>query len=105
MRALKRLAVWRLPPILVVHLKRFAFSETARRKLECAVDFPLVGLDLSAALAAGSPSRLPAGGPDGAPSQGGSLGSAPPYDLYAACCHTGTLSNGHYTALCLNHSV
>ncbi|KAJ1629656.1 hypothetical protein T492DRAFT_614043 [Pavlovales sp. CCMP2436] len=92
-RATKRLAVWRLPPILMVHLKRFAFTEAVREKLDCAVDFPWTGLDLSAALAESSPSRLVAA--DG-------LGAAPVYDLYAACCHAGTLSNGHYTALCIN---
>lgn len=101
-RALKRLSIWRLPPILVVHLKRFAFSEAARGKLECAVNFPISGLDLEAALADGSPSRLP---PDAERAAAGRPGAAPPYDLYAACCHSGTLGNGHYTALCLNHSV
>jgi ubiquitin C-terminal hydrolase len=90
-RARKRLCVWRLPPVLVVHLKRFAFSEAARGKLACAVEFPLEGLDLGAALAAGSPSR-------------GAQGEVPLYDLYGACCHFGSLGSGHYTAVCLNHA-
>ena len=42
----KRFALWRLPPVLVVHLKRFQFDSTNRRKLTNKVDFPLDGLDL-----------------------------------------------------------
>ena len=47
----KRFALWRLPPVLVVHLKRFQFDQTSRRKLTNKVDFPLEGLDLSRYLA------------------------------------------------------
>lgn len=51
----KRFALWRLPPVLVVHLKRFQFDRTNRRKLTNKVDFPLEGLDLTRYLA---PSKL-----------------------------------------------
>ena len=47
----KRFALWRLPPVLVVQLKRFQFDRTSRRKLTNKVDFPLDGLDLSKYLA------------------------------------------------------
>ena len=47
----KRFALWRLPPVLVVHLKRFQFDRTSRRKLTNKVDFPLEGLDLTRYLA------------------------------------------------------
>jgi Ubiquitin carboxyl-terminal hydrolase len=47
----KRFALWRLPPVLVVHLKRFQFDRTSKRKLTNKVDFPLEGLDLSRYLA------------------------------------------------------
>lgn len=47
----KRFALWRLPPVLVVHLKRFQFDRTSKRKLTNKVDFPLEGLDLRRYLA------------------------------------------------------
>ena len=47
----KRFALWRLPPVLIVHLKRFQFDRTSRRKLTNKVDFPLEGLDLTRYLA------------------------------------------------------
>ena len=47
----KRFALWRLPPVLVVHLKRFQFDRTSKRKLTNKVDFPLEGLDLNRYLA------------------------------------------------------
>ena len=46
-----RFNLWRLPPVLVVHLKRFQFDSTSRRKLTNKVDFPLNGLDLKRYLA------------------------------------------------------
>ncbi len=39
--------LWQAPQVLVVHLKRFAFSGMWRSKLDDAIDFPLRGLDLS----------------------------------------------------------
>ena len=29
-------------------------------------------------------------------------GNCPSYELYGVCNHTGTLTGGHYTALCRN---
>jgi ubiquitin carboxyl-terminal hydrolase 4/11/15 len=47
-RAEKKMTLWRLPNILVVHLKRFEFRNALRReKLDSLVDFPLNGLDMS----------------------------------------------------------
>lgn len=46
-RADKKLDLWTLPEVLVVHLKRFSYSRMWRDKLDAAVDFPLEGLDLS----------------------------------------------------------
>ena len=40
--------LWRLPDVLVVHLKRFEFRNVLRReKLETFVDYPVEGLDMS----------------------------------------------------------
>jgi ubiquitin carboxyl-terminal hydrolase 6/32 len=46
-----RMTLWRLPPILIIHLKRFQFTQTMRRKLRDLVIFPLEGLDLSRIMA------------------------------------------------------
>lgn len=49
--ATKKMDLWRLPPILVIQLKRFCYTQVSRRKLHHLVDFPLRGLDLEAYLA------------------------------------------------------
>ena len=57
-KAEKKLDIWRLPSILIIHLKRFSFSGPFRDKLETPVDFPIRGLDLTAYCA--SSDRKPA---------------------------------------------
>jgi ubiquitin C-terminal hydrolase len=42
-----QLALWRLPPVLVIQLKRFQYTAYSRRKLRNLVQFPIRGLDLS----------------------------------------------------------
>lgn len=42
----KRLELWSLPPVLVIHLKRFEIANYGRRRLDTPVSFPLEGLDL-----------------------------------------------------------
>jgi hypothetical protein len=42
----KSFALWRLPPVLIVQLKRFQFDHTSRRKLNNHIDFPFEDLDL-----------------------------------------------------------
>ncbi len=39
--------IWRLPPILVIQLKRFQYTNYSRMKLRNLVNFPINGLDLS----------------------------------------------------------
>ncbi|XP_054816483.1 ubiquitin carboxyl-terminal hydrolase 8-like isoform X2 [Prosopis cineraria] len=79
-QATKKLDLWRLPEILVVHLKRFSFSRYFKNKLETFVDFPINDLDLSTYVAhRNSPSSCH-------------------YELYAISCHYGGLGGGHYTA-------
>lgn len=55
-RAFKKLELWRLPPVLVVHLKRFSYGRDSgysiygggsRGKVGKLVTFPIEGLDLS----------------------------------------------------------
>lgn len=79
--ATKQLSVWRLPEILIIHLKRFSFRNLLfKDKITKLVEFPLRGLDMS-------PYTL------GKDDKEGSL-----YDLFAVANHSGTVNFGHYTA-------
>lgn len=80
-----KLWLWRLPPVLVLQLKRFQFDRRIRRKLNNQVDFPLVGLDLRDFLAPSRRDMLHA------PDDMSTL-----YDLYSVVHHVGAMSGGHY---------
>lgn len=79
-QALKKLDLWRLPEILVIHLKRFSYSRFSKNKLETYVDFPIDNFELS---------------PYIAQRNGQSCNS---YMLYAVSNHYGSMGGGHYTA-------
>lgn len=93
-QALKTMKMWRLPNILVIHLKRFEFKNSLRRdKLSTFVNFPLAGLDMNAHCAHFKSteensnfvkSNVPAD-----------------YDLFAVVNHYGRLGFGHYTAFAM----
>lgn len=53
----KKLEIWRLPPVMVIHMKRFQYTQTYRRKLASLVEFPVHGLDLEPCVA--SPVEFP----------------------------------------------
>ncbi|CAL1714070.1 unnamed protein product [Somion occarium] len=96
-KATKRLSLSRLPPVLLVHLKRFSHKGHFTDKIETFVDFPMKGLDLTNYM----PSPLPPGVSPAQPlSPDDPRAQIPPYryDLYAVTNHFGTLSSGHYTA-------
>ena len=98
--ASKILTLSRLPPVLLIHLKRFSVKGHFTDKIEAIVDFPLKSLDLTNYM----PAPLP---PDLRKSveKPTSTSSAindprvqlPPYryDLYGVTNHFGSLSNGH----------
>ncbi|KAG7366574.1 ubiquitin carboxyl-terminal hydrolase [Nitzschia inconspicua] len=91
-RALKTIKLWRLPNILVVHLKRFEFRNGFRRdKLDTFVDFPLENLEMDHYTANCSKSSEAGRSfiDDGVPAQ---------YDLFAVVNHYGRMGFGHYTA-------
>ncbi|EEB88127.1 hypothetical protein MPER_14214, partial [Moniliophthora perniciosa FA553] len=46
-QATKRFDLWKVPDILVVHLKRFSNSRMLRDKIDVFVDFPIEDLDLT----------------------------------------------------------
>ncbi|KAG2057642.1 cysteine proteinase [Suillus hirtellus] len=95
--ATKQLSLSRLPPILLIHLKRFSHKGVFTDKIETVVDFPLKGLDLTNYM----PPALPPGMHNGSANGiGDPRVQTPPYkyDLYGVTNHFGNLSNGHYTA-------
>ncbi|KAI0352107.1 cysteine proteinase [Trametes cingulata] len=96
-RATKRLSLSRLPPVLLIHLKRFSAKGPFTDKIETFVEFPLKGLDLTNYM----PPPLPPGVSGGSQlSLDDPRCQVPPYryDLYGVTNHFGTLSTGHYTA-------
>jgi hypothetical protein len=94
-RALKTMKLWRLPNILVVHLKRFEVRHGFRRdKLDTFVNFPLAGLNME---------------PYRGHWKSASEGDRPfvddtvpaEYDLFAVVNHYGRMGFGHYTAFAM----
>uniref|UniRef100_A0A4W5KL95 Ubiquitin carboxyl-terminal hydrolase n=1 Tax=Hucho hucho TaxID=62062 RepID=A0A4W5KL95_9TELE len=78
-QATKKLDLWSLPPVLVVHLKRFSYSRYMRDKLDSLVDFPLRYEFLI--------------DPNAGPCR---------YNLIAVSNHYGGMGGGHYTAYAKN---
>ncbi|XP_048337732.1 ubiquitin carboxyl-terminal hydrolase 8 isoform X2 [Sphaerodactylus townsendi] len=81
--SLKKIEIWKLPPVLLVHLKRFSYDGRWKQKLQTSVDFPLESLDLQQYVI-GPKSNLKR------------------YNLFAVSNHYGGLDGGHYTAYCKN---
>ncbi|KAJ0971167.1 hypothetical protein J5N97_019126 [Dioscorea zingiberensis] len=79
-QAMKKLDLWRLPEILVVHLKRFSYNRFVKNKLETFVNFPVHNLDLTKYVKKSSTTESHL------------------YELYAISNHYGGLGGGHYTA-------
>ncbi|KAL5546774.1 hypothetical protein UlMin_006461 [Ulmus minor] len=79
-QASKKLDLWRLPEVLVIHLKRFSYSRSMKHKLETFVNFPIHDFDLTNYVANKNNSRRQL------------------YELYALTNHYGGMGSGHYTA-------
>ncbi|KAF6136233.1 hypothetical protein GIB67_001642 [Kingdonia uniflora] len=80
-QAMKKLDLWRLPEILVVHLKRFSYSRYMKNKLDTFVNFPISNLDLSKYVTSNA-----------------GAAESHVYKLYAISNHYGGLGGGHYSA-------
>lgn len=96
-KATKNLSLSRLPPVLLIHLKRFSSKGHFTDKIETFVDYPIRSLDLTNYM----PPPLPPGVDMGLQlSRDDPRAQIPPYryDLYGVTNHFGTLSSGHYTA-------
>ncbi|CAH8272862.1 unnamed protein product [Arabidopsis lyrata] len=78
-QANKKLDLWKLPDILVFHLKRFTYSRYLKNKIDTFVNFPIQDLDLSKYVK-------------------NKNGQSYLYELYAISNHYGGLGGGHYTA-------
>ncbi|KAG7599055.1 Peptidase C19 ubiquitin carboxyl-terminal hydrolase [Arabidopsis suecica] len=78
-QANKKLDLWKLPDILVFHLKRFTYSRYFKNKIDSLVNFPIHDLDLSKYVK-------------------NKDGQSYLYELYAISNHYGGLGGGHYTA-------
>ncbi|KZT63497.1 cysteine proteinase [Daedalea quercina L-15889] len=103
-QATKRFDLWKVPDILVVHLKRFSNSRTLRDKIDVLVDFPVEGLDISSMVGERQVAqRLSGEGVD--LTQLGLSDNEEPlvYDLYGVDEHMGGLGGGHYRAYAYNH--
>uniref|UniRef100_A0A803T4Y4 Ubiquitin carboxyl-terminal hydrolase n=1 Tax=Anolis carolinensis TaxID=28377 RepID=A0A803T4Y4_ANOCA len=81
--SLKKIEIWKLPPVLLVHLKRFSYDGRWKQKLQTSVDFPLESLDVSQYVI-------------------GPKSNSKRYNLFAVSNHYGGLDGGHYTAYCKN---
>lgn len=75
------MTLWRLPPVLIVHLKRFLQDPTSQRteKIDCEVNFPTTDLVLDKWLANSEETNKK-------------------YQLFATVHHFGNLGGGHYVA-------
>jgi len=80
MCATKKFDLWRVPDVLVIHLKRLTFNSIFRDKITTYVDFPVEALDMGKWIANDKEERSTI------------------YDLYAVSNHYGGLGGGHYTA-------
>uniref|UniRef100_A0A915DYZ8 ubiquitinyl hydrolase 1 n=1 Tax=Ditylenchus dipsaci TaxID=166011 RepID=A0A915DYZ8_9BILA len=78
----KTLNIWRLPEILVVHLKRYQFVGGAMTRIKTFIKFALKDFNLEDAIANSEEQHQL-------------------YELISATFHTGTLTDGHYTACVL----
>ncbi|GAB2274235.1 hypothetical protein Dimus_009002 [Dionaea muscipula] len=80
-QATKKLDLWRLPEILVIHLKRFSYNRYLKIKLDTLVSFPVHNLDLSKYVKCKDAHTL-----------------SHVYELFAISNHYGGLGGGHYSA-------
>ncbi|XP_078178002.1 ubiquitin carboxyl-terminal hydrolase 8-like isoform X2 [Carex rostrata] len=87
-QANKKLDLWRLPEVLIIHLKRFSYNRFMKHKLDTTVEFPIHDLDLS-----GHISHKPQTATEGEIKQ-----LSMHYRLYAVSNHYGSMGGGHYTA-------
>jgi ubiquitin C-terminal hydrolase len=93
-KATKSLSIARLPPVLLIHLKRFTTTNGVFwDKSETPVIFPIKHLDLTRYIPP-SPAQIEGKNPSGPASPTSTTGPFL-YDLFAISNHMGSLGNGH----------
>jgi hypothetical protein len=85
-RAAKKIDIWKVPPLLIIHLKRFYYDKLSYGKLGNRIEFPVTGLDISSYVS----------GPQKEP---------PIYSLFAKTDHDGDMASGHYSAHAKNRKT
>ncbi|KAL5474915.1 hypothetical protein EMCRGX_G026942 [Ephydatia muelleri] len=83
--ATKQMSLWQVPSILIIHLKRFSYTNR-RSKIEQYIEFPLRELDMTPYMLGDAAKLVTSANP-------------PIYDLYAIANHYGNTYNGHYTTM------
>ena len=76
-RAKKKIEIWKVPPMLIVHLKRFSGRGG---KINASVSFPMTDFDM-------------------APFLKSPITTSTIYDCYSVALHHGSAGGGHYTSL------
>merc|ERR1739838_188817 len=87
-QATKKFDLWNLPPVLIIHLKRFSYTRYYRDKLDTFVNCPLKDLDLTDFVLNPHKKSWPHNKRN--------------YNLIAVSNHYGGLGGGHYTAYAKN---
>jgi len=83
-RASKKIDLWKIPQVLIIHLKRFQYTRGYRNKIESIVDFPINDiLDMEQFMT---------------PAAVASDTTGLKYKLFGISNHMGSLYSGHYTA-------
>ena len=83
-RAKKKIDLWTVPDILIIHLKRFSYTRNYRDRINTLVKFPIKGLNIKEFLV-NKYERANC-----------------TYDLFAVSNHMGGMGGGHYTAYAKN---
>eukprot|EP00794_Sanderia_malayensis_P019517 gene19517-21447_t len=84
--ATKTIEIWKLPPVIIIQLKRFSSDGIWHNKLQTNVNFSINDFNItqmSVGVASGGRSHAP-------------------YNLFAVINHYGNFDSGHYTAYCRN---
>ncbi|EAS03115.2 ubiquitin carboxy-terminal hydrolase (macronuclear) [Tetrahymena thermophila SB210] len=82
----RQFELYKLPQILVIHLKRFNFGRSYRNKISSNVSFPVTNFDVQQFIQSSTDNSV----------------KNSKYELFGIVNHSGSLSGGHYTSESLN---